>query len=494
MKPTIGQYPVIPLIEERAAAHVKPLVAESAHQEALGFPGQLVDNWQQVAIERLGKLVESNRALKVFMDTCTHCGACTDKCHYFLGSADPNNMPVARQDLLRRVYQRYFTLAGRFFPRLVGARDFDEALLQDWFTYFHQCSECRRCSVFCPKGIDTTEVTRAGRDILATIGLGQQYSQRIVSKALETGNNLGFSRKALRHTLDNLEEDLFDETGVSIPLNLDVSDTDVLIVLPSADLFAEPHVDGFLGLAKILQAAGVSWTLSTHASEAANFALFTGNDDALSTLTHRIHDAAKALNVRQIVIGECGHAWRVAYSLMPQLVGPMPWLDEATPLPRHACELTHELISAGRITLDRSRNDDRRVTYHDSCNVARGAGMGPDSQGQYTLPRALLKASCQYVFEMPSDTIRQQTFCCGGGGGLLTDELMEVRVQGATPRMQALHQVIEAHQVTHMATICAICKTQFSAVLPEFGLSADQVVSVHQLVGNAVVFESGSTA
>ena len=485
-------YPVIPLIQERASAPVAPLVADEAHQLALGLPGTLIDNWQSVAIARLGELVQSNRALKVFMDTCTHCGACTDKCHYFLGSADPNNMPVARQDLLRRVYQRYFTWTGRFLPKLVGAKELDEDLLQTWFSYFHQCSECRRCSVYCPKGIDTTEVTRAGRDILATVGLGQQYSQRIIGKALETGNNLGFSTKALRHTLDNLEEDLVDETGIAIPLNLDKRDVDILLVLPSADLYAEPHVDGFLGVAKVLHAAGVSWTLSTQASEAANFALFTGNDDALKTLTLRMRDAAENLGVRQIVIGECGHAWRVAHSLMPTLVGPMSFLDPATPLPRHICELTAALLAERRITLDPTRNSDKRVTYHDSCNVARAAGMGSDKQGQYTLPRQLIKASCPHFFEMPKDTIKQHTFCCGGGGGLLTDELMEVRIQGATPRMHALQQVVDEHDVTHMATICAICKTQFAAVLPEFGLTPEHVISVHQLVGNAVVLAAES--
>jgi len=25
----------------------------------------------------------------VFLDSCVKCGACTDKCHYYLGTADP---------------------------------------------------------------------------------------------------------------------------------------------------------------------------------------------------------------------------------------------------------------------------------------------------------------------------------------------------------------------------------------------------------------------
>ena len=46
---------------------------------------------------------------------------------------------------------------------------------------------------------------------------------------------------------------------------------------------------------------------------------------------------------------------------------------------------------------------------------------------------------------MPADTIGESTFCCGGGGGLLTDDLVELRVKGALPRMQALQQVMDEY-------------------------------------------------
>ena len=71
----------------------------------------------------MGDLLGRYRSLQVFMDACVHCGACTDKCHYFLGTGDPKNMPVARQDLMRSVYRRHFTFAGKYFPSLVGAKD-----------------------------------------------------------------------------------------------------------------------------------------------------------------------------------------------------------------------------------------------------------------------------------------------------------------------------------------------------------------------------------
>ena len=130
----------------------------------------------------MGELVGKYRSLQVFLDSCVKCGACTDKCHYFLGTGDPKNMPVARQDLFRKVYRRYYTFAGKYFPWLVGAEDLTKEVLDDWYRYFHQCSECRRCSVYCPYGIDTAEITMAAREIMSSIGLGQKYSNEIIGK------------------------------------------------------------------------------------------------------------------------------------------------------------------------------------------------------------------------------------------------------------------------------------------------------------------------
>ncbi|MFK7889366.1 MAG: sulfate reduction electron transfer complex DsrMKJOP subunit DsrK [Granulosicoccus sp.] len=486
-RPVVGKYRVIPLIEQGAMAHLKTLHASDAVQQEMGLPSRLPDDWHDRAIARLAQLIKERRGLRVFLDTCTKCGACTDKCHYFLGTRDPKNMPVARQDLLRSVYRRYFTFAGKWFPWLVGARKLDRSLLDDWYNYFHQCSECRRCTVFCPKGIDTSEVTMAGREILASIGMGQHYSQEIISKVNRVGNNLGMKRPALADVLSNLEEDILDETGLEIRLPLDEYGAEILLVTPSADFFAEPHVDGLIGYAKILHAAGISWTFSSQASEAANFALFTGQHDQMGRLARRIGDAGRALGVRRLVIGECGHAWRVAYSFMNDLVGGLDFLDHNHPRPEHICEITHQAWKEGRIILDPRRNAGKVVTYHDSCNVARGAGMGDRPSGQFIIPRELLSASVPRLIDMSEDTIKQKTFCCGGGGGLLTDDLMEARIKGALPRAQALQAVVSSDQVTHIAAICAICKTQLAAVLPMHDLSQVTVCSLHQLVGDALV-------
>ena len=485
--PELKEYPVVPNIQEGTMAHSKPFVSKQEYQEPLGFPGELVDNWQEVAYNKMEELTGKYRSLAVFLDACVKCGACTDKCHYYLGTSDPKNMPVARQDLFRKVYRRRFTFAGKYFPKLVGAVDLTEDVLNDWYSYYHQCSQCRRCSVYCPYGIDTAEISMAAREVMDEIGVGQKYCNEIIGKVYKIGNNLGLPQPALADTLEGLEEDIEDDTGVTVRLPLDEKGADVLVVTPSADFFAEPHVDGLMGYAKVFHEAGISWTLSSHASEAANFGMFIGSYENMRRVSLRIREAALDLGVKRIIFGECGHAWRVAYSFLNTLAGPFDFLDPKYPVPMHIMEFTHDLIQRDALTLDKSANDDMILTYHDSCNVARASRMGPKPGGQFVLPREVIKASCNHFYDMPQDTIHEATFCCGGGGGLLTDDLMELRVKGALPRMEALKHVVETHGVTHMAAICAICKSQFAKVLPYYGFQMDSIVSVHQLVSNAIV-------
>ena len=53
-----------PIMVEDAMAHSQPYVASADHQADLGFPGELVDNWETKAVEKLGDLLDKNN------DTC----------------------------------------------------------------------------------------------------------------------------------------------------------------------------------------------------------------------------------------------------------------------------------------------------------------------------------------------------------------------------------------------------------------------------------------
>ena len=179
-------------------------------------------------------------------------------------------------------------------------------MLDDWYKYFHQCSQCRRCAVFCPYGIDTAEISMAARDIMDHIGLGTKYNNEILGKVHKIGNNLGLPKNALINTMEGLEEDVEEETGITVRFPVDEKGADVLLVTPSADFFAEPHVDGLIGYAKVFHQAGIKWTVSSYASEAANFAMFIGNYEQMHKVALRIRQAALDLGVKRVIFGRQG--------------------------------------------------------------------------------------------------------------------------------------------------------------------------------------------
>ena len=459
-----------PTIREHASVDECCYPGKAKDHRAINLPEERVPDWQERGIAKLGELLEKNKALRVYMDSCVRCGACADKCQFYLGTGDPQNMPVARAELMRKVYRRYFTPGGRIFPDLNDAADFDEDMLEKWYTYFYQCSECRRCSVFCPYGIDTAEITIAAREIMSEIGVATKYVTEVVAKVYEMGNNLGIPPAAWIDNCEFLEEDVEEEEGMRFPFPVDDYGADVLLVPPSADNFA--NVDTMIGYAKLFHFLGIPWTTSTYCNEAGNFGLFL-NFYNLKKVNKRIIDAARMLNVKTIIWGECGHAWRGGI-MTPTLNGPMDAFDP--PYPYHISQFMVDMMRKGAFDgkLDKSANDDYVVTYHDPCNPAR-AGQLIDE------PRKILHACCNHFVEMPADTIREKTYCCGGGGGLMTDEIMAVRMAGGKPRAMAVKHV----KANYLATICAICKAQLPEVLKYWDVPA-QVGGVIELFTNAI--------
>ncbi len=176
--------------------------APPKHLEYLGLPNprqwqpyeedwKLPENWKEIILEGMKERLNKYRSFQLFLDICVRCGACADKCHFFIGSGDPKNMPVLRAELLRSVYRKDFTLAGRVLGKLAGARELTEDVVKEWFYYFYQCTECRRCSVFCPYGIDTCEITMMGRELLDLVGCNINWIIDPAAKCYRTGNHLG---------------------------------------------------------------------------------------------------------------------------------------------------------------------------------------------------------------------------------------------------------------------------------------------------------------
>jgi len=454
---------------------------------------KLPPNWQQIILEGMRERLEKYRSFRLFMDICVRCGACADKCHFYIGSGDPKNMPVLRAELIRSIYRRYFTTAGRLFPNLAGARDLTEDVLKEWFYYFYQCTECRRCSVFCPYGIDTAEVTMIGRELLTLVGCNINWVLEPVANCYRTGNHLGVQPHGFKDSIEFAVDELAEITGIRVEAPINRKGAEVLLIVPSADYFGTPHYYTLLGTLMVLHEIGLDYTFSAFASEGGNFGLFTSHE-MIKRLNAKIYSEAKRLKVKWILGAECGHMWRVLHQYMDTMNGPADFLEEpVSPITGtrfenakstrtvHICEFTADLIHHGKLSLDASRNDHWTVTFHDSCNPSRAMGLIEE-------PRCILKNVCNHFHEMPENTIREQTFCCGSGSGLGTDENFEMRMRGGFPRANAVKYVRDRFGVNLLACICAIDKATLPTLL-EYWVPGVEVAGVHELVGNALMMK-----
>lgn len=452
---------------------------------------KLPPDWKETVLSGMRERLSKFRSFHLFMDICVRCGACADKCHFFIGSGDPKNMPVLRAELLRSVYRNDFTAAGKILGKLAGARPLTEDVIKEWFYYFYQCTECRRCSVFCPYGIDTAEITMMARELLNLIGCNINWALEPVANCYRTGNHLGIQPHTFKDTLEFFAGEIEDITGVRIDVPINKKGAEILFVTPSGDYFADPGTYTLMGYLMLFHEIGLDYTWSAYASEGGNFGLFNSHE-LIKRLNAKIYAEAKRLGVKWILGGECGHMWRVIHEYMDTMNGPADFLEEpVSPLTGtrfenakstkmvHIMEFTADLIRHNKLKLDPSRNDRLRVTFHDSCNPARAMGI-------FEEPRYVIRNVCRNFFEMPENTIREKTFCCGGGAGLGTDENMEMRMRGGLPRANAVRYVHDKHGVNRLACMCAIDRATLSTLM-EYWVPEVQVTGIHELVGNALV-------
>jgi Fe-S oxidoreductase len=350
--------------------------------------------------------------------------------------------------------------------------------------------------VFCPYGIDTAEITMLARELLNLVGLNINWVTEPVANCHRTGNHLGIQPHTFKDNIEFLRDELEEMTGVKVSPSFNRKGAEVLFVIPSADYFADPGIYTFMGYLLLFEHIGLDYTLSAYASEGGNFGLFTSHD-TIKRLNYKIYAEARRLGVKWILGGECGHMWRVLHQYMDTMNGPADFLEmpvspitgtrfdnAASTKMVHICEFTADLIHNNKLRLDPRRNDHWRVTFHDSCNPSRAMGLIEE-------PRYVLRHVCNAFHEMPENTIKEQTFCCGSGAGLGNDENMEMRMRGGLPRANAVKFVHEKHGVNLLSCICAIDRATLSSLM-EYWVPEVKVSGVHELVGNALIMKGES--
>lgn len=371
---------------------------------------------------------------------CLTCGMCTAGCVY--SDVHGNNDP---RKFLRKI--------------VLGMR---EEVLNDPYIWY--CTMCERCTVECPMQVNIAAITRTMRGKFGLPAAG--FIQKVVDDTIETGNQMAVSDVDYIETLEWLEEELqaeLDDPNYKIPL--DVEGADFLFGFNAREIKYYPQ--DLQDILKIFYAAGANFTLSTKKWDATNLALFSGKDDDFWKITERMLQEVINLKVKELVITECGHAFRsVRWGYRTFWKGP------EFPI-RSILQVLDDWLREGRIKLDPTRNPEP-VTLHDPCNLVRKEGVVEPQ-------RRVLKAAVMDFREM--DPYGKWNYCCGGGGGALAmPEYTEQRI--AKGKRKADQLVATGAKV--VAIPCHNCMDQFNDINKNYklGLKLKHICSI---VANALV-------
>ena len=457
---------------------------ERTVSEQTSPPKETSEQEKRVSQEDLKKVIDQvlaikngPRVLQLYMDLCAKCGTCADQCHVAQSNPDRRTNPAARSDLIRRIYKRYGSAWGKVLKAIGVADDIRPDELEVWARDFYECSGCRRCAKFCPFGIDNSVLTRKGRAIVHALGKSPFMMTETQRISDETGNDEGQPYVAFMEAVKFLMEEIKDEIGVDVRIPVD-EEADILFVPASADLISFPETQ--MGTAVFFHAAGLSWTMASEAFDGANFGLFTGDDPHMIRKNQLIYDACLKWKAKTLVIGECGHAYRIA-----KRMGPTASKNNNPFETTNIFLVAQKYLEEGKLRLDRSKID-FPVTYHDPCNFARSTDI-------FEEPRNLLKAMVSDYREMQPN--RTENWCCGGGGGLavmdgkekvdyLEGTFLDYRMQAGKKKVE---QVL-ATGATYLAAPCANCKRQLQQLMEHYETGVT-VGGVFDLLLKAIVLD-----
>lgn len=407
------------------------------------------------------KLFQSklNQAMRLYLETCTRCGVCTEACHAYASTGQSKYISAYRHEIVRRIYKRYFKGRGKIWPSLGEAKELSEMALAELYEAAYSCTGCRRCMMFCPFGIDTQMLMSIAKLLLIGGHVEPEILTMLADTSIEKGKSLDLFKESFLAGIKKLEAEVVKKWRLEAgekAIPVDVEGADLLYVA-----LAGAH--SIIPAAAVFDAAGENWTLSFF--EAVNFGAFVGDPTKTRLILDRIINEAKRLKVKEVCICECGTAFRT----MKQMSGKQPF--EVTAL----TEVHARYLKEGRIKLDKSRFKKERITYHDPCQIARNGGIIDE-------PRYILRLLTDDFREMAPDP--RYNWCCGGGGGLvaLGEDNLDFRMKSAKVKADQ----VKATGAKLLTTACENCHTQLSNLNDHYKMGVE-VRFLSSLVADALV-------
>ena len=227
---------------------------------------------------------------KMWLNICASCGLCADTCHFYLSSGkDPQMIPAHKVRFLKKILKKKGKVDRGFLQKVYD-------------TVYYECNMCRRCTMYCPFGIDIALMISLLRSLLLSQGIVPEGLLAAVKNYNEFGNQMAVTKEDWVDTIEWCEEETADElVGLKIPI--DKKGAKILYTVNAREPKFYPQ--DIMEVSKIFHVAGEDYTLCSESGwDDTNLAMFCGDAKTARLIVENTFKRAEELEVQQVAITE----------------------------------------------------------------------------------------------------------------------------------------------------------------------------------------------
>ena len=383
---------------------------------------------------------------------CTHCGRCQDNCPAAL-TDKPLNPRLVLHDIKVNLLKNGPLLIKKEEAVLPLIGSGEEGTVSEDSIW--ACTTCGACMEVCPVFIEhVPKIVGMRRYLVQEQSRFPEELDKLFESMRQRSNPWGIAPTDRAKWAAGIEARPFE-----------AGKTEYLFYVGCAGAFDARARQVTLAMARILDAAGVSWGILGTDEKCCG--------DSVRRLGYEfIYDRMAKENIKILqgkgvekIITSCPHCFSTLKNDYRQYG--MEW--EII----HHTELVDRLLKEGKLELNGSENL-RNVAFHDSCYLGRYNGI-------YEAPREVLAA---VNGESPIEIGRHHSsgFCCGAGGGRMW---MEETI-GKRINIERVEEALKEDPET-ICVCCPYCITMFEDGLKDKKADADvRVLDLAEIVAGAL--------
>ncbi|MBN2123908.1 MAG: (Fe-S)-binding protein, partial [Deltaproteobacteria bacterium] len=318
------------------------------------------------------------------MEACTNCQLCADICPAVAASSKGELSAVYRIQGLKEILKARTGLFQKLLRRRLPSPE-------EWDHFSNtvfRCTLCGNCQEVCPVGIHLKDLWLSLRQDLV-------HSEAYPKKIDMIRENLQESHNVFAE--DNEERADWVEDMRNAPDHGYVKEEAEAVYFTGCVAAYFPLAQKIpMALAEIMDASGVDFTLLGEEEWCCGFPMLgAGLKEMFQEF--RVHnlEAVREKGAKKVIFAcpSCYQMWREHYPEAFEII--------------HATQFLVDLVRKGQVPL---HDLDLTVTYHDPCDLGRGARV-------FDEPRELIRSVPGVTLvELPRS--RENCQCCGGGGNL----------------------------------------------------------------------------